>query len=134
MSKSILLIILLFKFYVCQKKEIPEIFEINPKQIAETEITVQAGKEFCIKIYCIGTSYVLLNKNENNDSITLIKTDSITEHYEEENIGGRRSHLLYYFKANSITKEPKLLKYTDTYSYLKQSNPIPKLLIKVNVN
>ena len=42
---------------------------------------------------------------------------------------------IYYiiFKTNSITNEPRLLKFTDTYSYLKQSNPIPKLIVKVNV-
>ena len=134
MSKFLILIILILNCYICQKKERIEIFEINPNIITEKEITVQSGQEFCIKISTFIKSYVLLNNNENIDSIPLIKTDSITEHYEGEDIGGRKGYLLYYFKANSITKEPKLLKYTDTYSYLKQSNPEIKVLIKVNVN
>ena len=82
---------------------------------------------------CFSSSYVLLNKKDNNDVIVFQKTGSIDEHYDGENIGGRRGYLLYYFKTNSITNEPRVLKFTDTYSYLRQSNPIPKLIVKVNV-
>ena len=120
----------LINIYKCDKKEEIETFLINPNLVKEKEINIQTGKIFCIKIFT--SSYVLLNKKENSDTIPFQKTDSYTEHYEQENIGGRRGYL-YYFKANSITKEPRVLKFTDTYSYLKQKEPIPKLIIKVNV-
>ena len=133
MSKYILLFLILINIYKCDKKEEIETFLINPNLTKEKEINIQTGKLFCIKIPTFTSSYVLLNKKENNDAIPFQKTDSYTEHYEQESIGGRRGYLLYYFKANSITREPKLLKFTDTYSYLKQKEPIPKLIIKVNV-
>ena len=133
MSKYVLFFLILINIYKCDKKEDIETFLINPNLVKEKEINIQQGKEFCIKISTFTASYVFLNKNENSDAIPLQKTDSYTEHYEGESIGGRRGYLLYYFKATSITKEPRLLKFTDTYSYLKQKEPIPKLIIKVNV-
>ena len=133
MSKFILLILFLFDVYYCTKKEEPETFLINPNSLSEKEITIKSGKEFVIKLACFSSSYVLLNKKDNNDVIVFQKTGSIDEHYDGENIGGRRGYLLYYFKTNSITNEPRVLKFTDTYSYLRQSNPIPKLIVKVNI-
>ena len=133
MSKYILILIFLIKLNVCIKKEVADTFLINPNAESEKEITIEEGKEFCIKLLCFSTSYVLLNKNENEDSIHFEGTDSISEYYEEENIGGRKGYLFYFFQAKTVTKESKLLKFTDTYSYLKQKNPIPKLIVKINV-
>ena len=133
MSKYILILIFLIKLNVCIKKEVADTFLINPNAESEKEITIEEGKEFCIKLLCFSNSYVLLNKNENEDSIHFEGTDSISEYYEEENIGGRKGYLFYYFQAKAVTKESKLLKFTDTYSYLKQKNPIPKLIVKINV-
>ena len=131
--KYLFILVILLNIYQCIKKEVSLTFPINPLTVSEKEILIESGQEFCIKIFCYTSSYVLLNKNENSDSIPFLGTDSIQEHYENEDIGGRRGYLLYYFKANSITKEPRLLKFTDTYSYLKEANPIPKLIVKVNV-
>ena len=133
MSKYFLLLISLFNLYYCAKPDEVETFLINPNLVKEKEITIEAGKEFCIKIPTFTSSYVFLNKQENTDAIPFQKSDSYTEHYEGEEIGGRRGYLLYYFKANASTKEPRLLKFTDTYSYLRETNPAPKLIVKVNV-
>ena len=133
MSKYALFFIFLFNLYFCARPEEVETFLINPHLVSEKEITVETGKEFCIKIPTFSSSFVFLNKKENNDVIPFQKSDAYTEHYEQEDIGGRRGYLLYYFKANGATKEARLLKFTDTYSYLKQTNPLPKLIVKVNV-
>ena len=133
MSKYILILIFLIKLNVCIKKEVADTFLINPNAESEKEITIEEGKEFCIKLLCFSNSYVLLNKNENEDSLHFQGTDSLEEHYENEYLGGRRSYLLYYFEAKSVTKESKVLKFTDTYSYLRQKNPIPTLNVKINI-
>ena len=133
MSKYITLLIILFNLYYCSKPEEVETFLINPNLVKEKDLSIEIGKEFCIKIPTFISSYVLLNKKENADTIPLKKTDSYTEHYKNENLGGRRGYLLYYFKANAATKEPRLLKFTDTYSYLREKDPKPKLIVKVSV-
>ena len=133
MSKYILLLLILIQLNICIKKEVADTFYINPNLESEKEITIEEGKEFCIKISCMTKSYVLLNKNENEDSLHFQGTDSLEEHYENEYLGGRRSYLLYYFEAKSVTKESKILKFTDTYSYLRQKNPIPTLNVKINI-
>ena len=133
MSRYILFLIILLKVSNCLKREVADTFLINPNTINEKEINIQSGKEFCIKLSCVTSSYVLLNKNENDDAIPFLGSDSIEDHYEGESFGGRRGYLLYYFNAKSITKESRLLKFTDTYSYLRQQNPVPKLIVKVNV-
>ena len=134
MSKFIICLFFIFNLYNCEQKEETLIFEVNPNASKEKELNVKVGEEFAIKLYCSSTSWVLLNKNE-KESITFLKSEYQAEHYDGEELGlGRRGYLIYFFKANEITKEPKLLKFTDTYSYLKQSNPIPKFIIKINVN
>ena len=133
MPKYITLLIILFNLYHCAKQDEIETFLINPSLVKEKDLLIEVGKEFCIKIPTFLSSYVLLNKKENSDVIPFQRTDSYTEHYENENLGGRKGYLLYYFKANSITKEHRLLKFTDTYSYLREKEPKPKLIVKVNV-
>ena len=134
MSKLIICFFFLFNFYNCEKEHKTLIFEINPKINKENEFNVKVGQEFVIKLNCISSSWVLLNKNEKGP-VTFIKTEIEIDQRKREAIRvGGRDYLYYYFKSNSITKEPKLLKFTDTYSYLKQTNPTPKLVIKINVN
>ena len=134
MSKLILYFLILFNLYICENKEEALIFEINANIIKEKEFTVQAGQEFIIKLFSPSTSFVLLNKNE-KDSVSFIKTEYQLEYCKEIKVyRDEKGYILYFFKANSVTEEPKLLKFTDSYSYLKQSNPIPKLIIKINVN
>ena len=134
MSKLIICFLFLLNLYNCEKKQETLIFEVNPNIDNEKEFNVNVGQEFIIKLYCSIDSWVFLNKNE-KDTITLIKTDYQTVHDKDEELGlGRKGYLFYFFKANSITEKPKLLKFTDTYSYLRQTNPIPKFIIKINVN
>ena len=134
MSKLIICFLFLLNLYNCEKKQETLIFEVNPNIDNEKEFNVNVGQEFIIKLYCSINSWVFLNKNE-KDTITLIETDYQAVHDKDEELGlGRKGYLLYFFKANSITEEPKLLKFTDTYSYLRQTNPIPKFIIKINVN
>ena len=135
MLKFIICFSFLLNLYNCEKKEESMTFEVNPNLGKEKEFNVNSGQEFIIKLYSRYTSWVLLNKNE-KDSVTFIKTDYIEEYEEKDKKDRekRRGYILYYFKANSITKEPKLLKFTDTQTYLKESNPTPKFIIKINVN
>ena len=118
-----------------RKKEESIVFEVNPNLVKEKEFTVNSGQEFIIKLYSRYTPWVLLNKNE-KDYVTFIKTDYIEEYDEKDktNRDKRKGYVLYYFKASSITKEPKLIKFTDTHTYLRESNPIPKFIIKINVS
>ena len=71
MSKYFLLLIVLFNIYYCAKQEEVETFLINPNLVKEKEITIESGKEFCIKIPTFTSSYVFLNKQENTDTIPL---------------------------------------------------------------
>ena len=125
----------MINLYNCEKKEESIVFEVNPNLVKEKEFTVNSGQEFIIKLYSRYTPWVLLNKNE-KDYVTFIKTDYIEEYDEKDktNRDKRKGYVLYYFKASSITKEPKLLKFTDTYTYLRESNPTPKFIIKINVS
>ena len=80
-------------------------------------------------------SWVFLNKDEVKDSLTFIRTEYEDNRYAGKKVGlGRGGYLIYYFKATSVTKEPKLLKFSDTYSYLKQKEPVPKQVIKINIS
>ena len=134
MSKFIICFLFLLNLYNCEKKQETLIFEVNPNIDNEKEFNVNVGQEFIIKVYCNLNSWVFLNKNE-KDTISFIKSDYQAEYDKDEELGlGRKGYLFYFFKANSKTEEPKLLKFTDTYSYLRQTNPIPKFIIKINVN
>ena len=134
MSRYLIFILFLFNFYNCEKKEEIAIYEVNPNIGKEKEFNVKVGDEFAIKLLCSSSSWVFLNKKE-KDSVTFLKSDHEEEHYDGEQLGlGRRGYIFYFFRASEVTKEPKLLKFTDTYSYLKQTNPIPKFVIKINVN
>ena len=134
MSKFIIFFLFLLNLYKCEKKQEILIFEVNPNIDNEKEFNVNVGQEFIIKVYCNLNSWVFLNKNE-KDTISFIKSDYQAEYDKDEELGlGRKGYLFYFFKANSKTEEPKLLKFTDTYSYLRQTNPIPKFIIKINVN
>ena len=135
MSRYLIFIFFLLNIYTSEKEEEKvSIYEVNPNLGKEKEFNVKVGDQFAIKLICNSNSWVFLNKNE-KDSVTFIKADYEAENDDVEYIGlGRRGYLYYYFRANEITKEPKLLKFTDTYSYLKQTNPTPKFVIKINVN
>ena len=136
MPKFIIYFIILFSLHICEKKEEASIFEVNANISKEKEFTVQAGQEFIIKLYSSTTSLVLLNKNE-KDSVSFIKTEYELEYdkkKQQQLLRDEKGYILYFFKANAITEEPKLLKFADAYSYLKESNPVPKLIIKINVN
>ena len=131
MLKFTIYLFALFNLYYCEE---PLIFEVNPLVNKEVEYNVKQGQEFIIKLVCSTFSYVFLNKNQLN-SLTFIKSDYKTDHDKEEKVDfGRRGSLIYLFKANSPTTEPSLLKFTDAYSYLKQENPIPKLVVKINIS
>ena len=135
MLKYIICFLLLLNLYNCEKKTESMVFEVNPNLVKEKEFTVNSGQEFIIKLYSRDTPWVLLNKNE-KDYVAFIKTDYIEEYEEKDkkNRDKRKGYVLYYFKASSATKEPKLLKFTDTYTYLRESNPTPKFIIKINVS
>ena len=134
MTKFIIYFIPLLNLYNCQKEERPMLFEVNPNIGNEKEFTVQVGQDFIIKLYTSITSYVLLNKND-KDSISYTKSEYQGIHDEDEKLGfGRRGYILYFFKANAVTDSPKLLKFSDTYSYLRERDPSPKFIVKINVN
>ena len=139
MSRFFLGFILLINFYICQKEEVKiNIFDVKVNQNIINEIHVKVGEEFGLKLFCApgtGKTWVLLNKNEIKDPIAFIKTGSEKYHYEGEELGlGRGGYLYYYFKAVSATEEPKILNFTDIYSYLKQENPTPSEFVKVTVS
>ena len=73
MSKYILLFLILINIYKCDKKEEIETFLVNPNLVKEKEINIQIGNIFCIKIPTFTSSYVLLNKKENSDTIPFQK-------------------------------------------------------------
>ena len=141
MIKFIICLSLLLNRYNCEEwVRRREVFEVNPDLVKEKEFTVKAGEEFIIKVYCASDSWKLLNGDE-RDTVTFIKIGNIKDNDEiEENEYNNiynpvkiKCFTLYYFKANSKTKEPKLLKFTDSFSYLMESNPTAKLIIKINV-
>ena len=135
MLKYIICFLLLLNLYNCEKKAESMVFEVNPNLVKEKEFTINSGQEFIIKLYSRDTPWVLLNKKE-KDYVAFLKTDYIEEYEEKDkkNRDKRKGYVLYYFKASSTTKEPKLLKFTDTYTYLRESNPTPKFIIKINVS
>ena len=136
---SFILLILLINVYICQKEgEKIKIFDVIVNRNIINEINVKVGEEFGLKLFCspgTGKTWILLNKNEIKDPISFIKTGSEKYHYEGEELGlGRGGYLYYYFKAVSATEEPKVLNFTDAYTYLKQENPIPSEFVKINVS
>ena len=100
------------------------------------EFNVKSGEEFALRFNCVSVSWVFLNKDEVKDGLTFIRTDIEDSHYTGKTDGYRRGggYLIYHFKATSATKEPKLLKFADVYSYLKQKEPVPKQVIKINIS
>ena len=99
------------------------------------EFNVKSGEEFALKFNCISISWVFLNKIEVKDYLTFLRTEYEDNRYAGNKIGlGRGGYIYYYFKATSVTKEPKLLKFSDVYSYLKQKEPVPKQIIKINIS
>ena len=139
MSYFILGFILLINFYICQKEDQKiNIYDVVLNQNIITEINVKVGEEFGLKLFCspgIGKTWILLNKNEIKDPIAFIKTGSENYHYEGEELGlGRGGYLYYYFKAISVTEEPKILNFTDVYTYLREENPTPSEFVKITVS
>ena len=139
MSIFILIFILLINFYICEKEEKKiNIIDVEVERNIINEFNVKVGEEFGLKFFCspgTGKVWILLNKNEIKDPISFIKTGSEKYHYEGEELGlGRGTYLYYYFKAVSVTEEPKLLNFTDAYTYLKKENPTPSEFVKINVS
>ena len=134
MSKNIILLLFLLNLYACEEEAKNIIFKVNPNIDNEKEFNVDSGEEFTIELHSFSSSWVLLNKKELK-SLTFIKTNYKFEPVESGLFGPqRKGHVCYIFKANSKTEEPALIKFTDTYYYLKQANPEPKFIIKINVN
>ena len=139
MSIFILIFILLINFYICEKEEKKiNIFDVEVERNIINEFNVKVGEEFGLKFFCspgTGKVWILLNKNEINVPISFIKTGSENYHYKGEELAlGRGTYLSYYFKAVSVTEEPKLLNFTDAYTYLKKENPTPSEFVKINVS
>ena len=138
MTKYILFFLfVLLNLYNCEKEDKVKIYDVILNQGKTNEFNVKKGEEFALRLYLgPGTkSIVLLNKKENQDSLTYIKCDYEIVHYEGEELGlGRMGYLYYYFKATSETEEPKLIKFTDAYTYLQKENPTPTEIVKINVS
>ena len=138
MTKYILFFLfVLLNLYNCEKEDKVKIYDVILNQGKTNEFNVKKGEEFALRLFCSpGTnSLILLNKKENQDSLTYIKSDYEIVHYEGEELGlGRMGYLYYYFKATSETEEPKLIKFTDAYTYLQKENPTPTEIVKINVN
>ena len=139
MSRFILSFILILNFCIRQNEENKiKIYDVVVNQNVINEINVKVGEEFGLKLFCIpglGKTWVLLNKNEIKDPISFIKTGHENYHYDGEELGlGRGGFLYYYFKAVSATEEPKVLNFTDAYTYLQQENPTPSEFVKVTVS
>ena len=139
MSKFILSFLLLLNFYICQKEQNKiNIYDVIVNQNIINEINVKVGEEFGLKLFCspgTGKTWILLNKNEIKDPIAFIKTGQENYYYEGEELGlGRGGYLYYYFKAVSATEEPKVLNFTDAYTYLREENPTPSEFVKITVS
>ena len=139
MSRFILTFILLLNFYICEKEEGKiKIFDVEVERNIINEFNVKVGEEFGLKFFCspgTGNVWILLNRTEFKDPIAFIKTGSEPYHYVGEELGlGSGSYLYYYFKAVSVTKEPKLLNFIEAHTYLQQENPIPSEFVKINVS
>ena len=132
--KPILYLLILLILSDCKEIDNAIFFEVNLFTGKGGEYNVKTGDIFALKLKTVAHSWVLLNKNEIKSSVTFLKTD-ISEPQPRDSMGNEKSgYLYYYFKANSKTTEPVLLKYTDAYSYLKQADPIPKEVFKINVD
>ncbi len=134
-----ILIFILINFYICEKEEKKiNIFDVEVDRNIINEFNVKVGEEFVLKFFSFpgaGKTWILLNKNEIKDPIAFIKTGVEKYHYEGEELGlGRGTYLYYYFKAVSVTEEPKLLNFTDAYTYLQEENPTPSEFVKINVS
>ena len=138
MTKYILFFLFLLNLYNCEKEGKVNFFDVVLNQGKTNEFNVKVGEEFALRLYCSPgrkSTWVFLNRKENQDSLTFIKSDYETKHYEGEELGlGRTGYLIYYFKATSETEEPKLIKFTDANSYLQQENHTPTEIVKINVN
>ena len=132
--KCILYLVFLIILSDCKGIDNAIFFEVNRFTGNGGEYNVKVGDIFALKLNTVANSWVLLNKNEIKSSVTFLKTD-ISEPQPKDSLGNERGgYLYYYFKANSKTTEPVLLKFTDAYSYLKQAEPIPKEVFKINVD
>ena len=136
MSKIILCLLFLVGFINSDEDSGKvQIYDIVLNKGDINEFNVKSGEEFALRFNCVSISWVFLNKDEVKDSLTFIRTGYEDNRYAGKKVGlGRGGYLIYYFKATSVTKEPKLLKFSDVYSYLKQKEPVPKQVIKINIS
>ena len=131
--KYIFVLFLLLNYNVCEGIDNAIIFEVNIFNGNGGEFNVKAGDIFALKLNTARYSWVMLNKNEIKDSVSFLKTDVSNPEPKDELGFAKSGYLYYYFKANGKTKEPVLLKFTDAYSYLKEDNPTPKEIFRINV-
>ena len=138
MTKYILFFLFILNLSNCENEDKVNVYDVVLNQGKTNEFNVKVGEEFALRLYCspgIKATWVFLNRKEIQDSLTFIKSDYENVHYEGEELGlGRMGYLYYYFKATSETEEPKLIKFTDAYTYLKKENPTPTEIVKINVN
>ena len=134
MIKHFLSLLLLLNLYNSKEMDNAIFYEVHIFNGKGGEFNVKVGDIFALKLFTGKHSWVFLNKNEIKESISFIKSDYINNPESSDIIGlGRSGYIYYYFKAISPTKEPVLLNFTDAYSYLKQENPIPREVFKINV-
>lgn len=130
MSKTLLLLLLLFSFYSCEAVNGNRVFEIAQ---SNTDLEVRAGEVFGLKFHSnpsTGYSWHFLNQEENDETIKFIETKFVNPY--DKQIIGKGGLLYYYFKALKVSNEEITLKFSYSRSF-KNDNPAATHLIKIKV-
>ena len=144
MSKFVLCLLLLIGLYNCETFEGVKVYEIqrNVNGLNEVAISASVGEEFALKFRgnpSTGYTWVLLNANEVEDSLlgTNFESNGFADYVADSKdrylVGGAGS-FYYKFKANKVSNEAKILRFSYQRTWENNDNNVPDAVVKITVS